>query len=133
MPRFLSILFIVLSSVFGTAQTLTCSDIKNGVFIYFSHADGHQSTYTRNGNEQKEVNHLTHESVDYVVEWASDCSYFLQYITGKEDRPREEQEFAKKHKFLIQILQVTEQYYVFQTSLDKSTNPIIMTDTLWIK
>jgi hypothetical protein len=126
-------LLIVLLPLFSSAQSPTCSDIKNGVFIFFSHLDGHRSTYTRNGNDQKEVNSLTHQSVDYVVAWVSDCSYSLQYITGLEDRPAQEQEMARKHKFLVQILKVTDDYYTYQTSLDKATNPVIATDTLWIK
>lgn len=47
-----------------------------------------------------------------------------------EDKPKETQELVKKHKFLFQILSVTDDYYVFQSTLDKASNPVILTDTL---
>ena len=39
----------------------------------------------------------------------------------------------KKHKFLIQITSVSQDYYIFQSFLDKESNPVILKDTLWIK
>jgi hypothetical protein len=127
------VLLILLLPLFSLAQTPTCSDVKNGVFIFFNHSDGAQSTYTRSGDQQKEVNTSKHESIIYDVEWINDCSYFLKYNSGAEDRPRQEQELMKRHKFLIRILKVTGDYYIFQSQLDKASNPVIMTDTLWIK
>ena len=49
-PALLSLLFI---PVFLSAQTLNCSDLKNGVFVSLSRADGSMSIYTRNGDMQK--------------------------------------------------------------------------------
>jgi hypothetical protein len=127
---FCLLLFIPLLS---PAQTLSCSDLKNGVFVFFSGADGSSRTYTRNGEMQKEFNPVTRETTTWDVEWVSDCIYSLKYSSGMEDKPKETQELLKKHKFLFQILSVTDDYYIFQSSLDKATNPVILTDTLWIK
>lgn len=126
------LLFIGLPQT-GKSQTPTCSEIKNGVFVYFSRATGTESTYTRNGETQKEFNPAKHETILWDVEWESDCSYFLKYNSGMEERPKDEQAIFKKHKILTQILQVTENYYVFRTSFDKASNPTILNDTLWIK
>ena len=99
----------------------------------FSRADGSRSTYTRNGEEQKEFNPATHESVIWDVEWVSDCAYYLKYNSGLEDTPKQTQELLKKHKFLYQILNVTDDYYIFQSTLDKASNQVVLKDTLWIK
>jgi hypothetical protein len=117
----------------NSAQTLSCSDMKNGVFVYFSYADGSSSTYTRNGEVQKEFNPATHTTVIWDVEWVSDCAYYLKYNSGMEDKPKETQNMLKKHKFLLQILSITNDYYIFQSTLDKASNPVILHDTLWIK
>jgi hypothetical protein len=117
----------------GFSQTLSCSDIKNGVFIFFSKKDGSRSTYTRSGNVQKEFDASTHETVLWDVEWESDCSYYLKYNSGMEDKPKQEMEILKKHKVLFKITSVTEDYYSFESYLDKSSNPINFKDTLWIK
>ncbi len=50
-----------------------------------------------------------------------------------EDKPKETQELLKKHKLLIQILNVTDDYYIFQSTFDKASNPVLLKDTLWIK
>jgi hypothetical protein len=129
-PWLFSFLFLPL---FNLAQTLNCSDLKNGVFVYFSHTDGSNSTYTRNRDTQKEFNLATRETVNWDVEWVGDCTYYLKYNSGMEDKPRETQELMKKHRFLFQILSMTDDYYIFQSTLDKASNPIILKDTLWIK
>lgn len=115
------------------SQTLTCSDIKNGVFISFSKTDGSKTIDTRAGDVQKELDASTHETVLWDVEWVNDCSYYLKYNSGLEDKPKKVLEMLKKHKFLIQIISVSQDYYIFQSFLDKESNPVISRDTLWIK
>ncbi len=127
------ILSILLAARSVTAQAPNCMDLKNGVFIYFSSADGSHHTYTRNGNMQKEVNPATHETTIWDLEWVSDCAYLLTYNSGMEDRPKSTQQLLKNHKFFCQITSVTDDYYVVQTGLDKASNPVVEKDTLWIK
>jgi len=132
---------IIIYSLFGllfnplltSAQTLNCSDLKNGVFVFFSSADGASRTYTRNGAMQKEFNPVTRETTIWDVEWVSDCIYSLKYNSGFEDKPKQTQELLKNHKFLFQILSVTDDYYTFQSTLDKTSNPVVLKDTLWIR
>ena len=128
-----SLLSLLFAPLLNLAQTLSCSNLKNGVFVAFSRADGSRSTYTRNAEVQKEFNPATHETVVWDVEWVSDCSYYLKYNSGLEDKPKQTQELLKEHKFLFQILSVTDDYYIFQSTLDKASNPVLTKDTLWIK
>jgi hypothetical protein len=128
-----SLFSLLFTPLLISAQPLSCSDLKNGVYIFFSGADGSSRTYTRNGEMQKEFNPATRETTIWDVEWVSDCIYSLKYNSGLEDKPKQEQELLKKHKFVFQILSVTDDYYIFQSTLDKATNPVILKDTLWIK
>jgi hypothetical protein len=118
---------------FSQTKTLTCGDIKNGIFIFYSSVDGSLSTYTRNGEVQKEVNPRTHQTVLWDVEWLSDCSYSLKYNSGYDDLPKKQMDILNKHKVVVEILSVTDNYYVYKSSMDKATNPTLLTDTLWIK
>ncbi len=127
---FFSLLFTPLLS---PAQAPGCSDLKNGVFVFFSHADGASRIYTRNGGTQKEFDPATRETGIWDVEWVSDCAYYLKYSSGLEDRPKQTQELLKKHKILIQIVKVTDDYYTFQSAIDKAPGPVVLQDTLWIK
>lgn len=137
-PENLRLIGIILSfgcSFHGIAQSppLTATDIKNGVFVYFSYRDGSKSTYTRNGDTQKEVNSVTRENTLWDIQWINDSTYSMQYNSGLEDHPKEELNLLKKHKVVVQILAVTDNYYIFRSSPDKASNPAILTDTLWIK
>lgn len=129
---FLMLYFLIIAAS-AFSQTLTCSDVKNGVFISFSKTDGSKTIYTRSGDVQKELNASTRETVLWDLEWINDCSYYLKYNSGLEDKPKQELEKLKKHKFLIQIISVTQDYYIFQSFLNKESNPVILKDTLWIK
>lgn len=122
-----------LAPVLTRAQATSCSDVRNGVFVYFSFADGSRCTYTRNGETQKEFNPTTHETITWDVEWMGDCAYYLKYNSGFEDKPKQAQEVLKKHKFLYQVVTVTKDYYIYQSTLDYASNPVISKDTLWIK
>lgn len=128
-----SFIGLLLTSLSGSAQAQSCSDLKNGVFVFFSRADGSIRTYTRNGKTQKEFNPETRETVIWDVEWVGDCAYYLKYSSGWEERPKQAQELLKKHKVLVQILKISDDYYTFQSTLDKASNPVIILDTLWIK
>jgi hypothetical protein len=124
---------LLFAPMLSSTQTAICSDLKNGVFISFSGADGSLTTYTRNGETQKEITPVTHETVIWDVEWVSDCAYYLKYNSGLEDKPKQTQELLKKHKYLCQILNITDDYYIFKSTLDKVSNPVLLQDTLWIK
>lgn len=118
---------------FVQAQSPTYASVKNGVFIYFSRANGSKATCTRSGETQKEINPVTRESALWDVQWLNDSVYSMQYNSGLEDKPREELKLLQKHKVIVQILAVTEDYYTYRTSLDKVSNPAVSNDTLWIK
>jgi hypothetical protein len=130
---FLILFFAPSHSNFLHAQPLNCTDLKNGVFVYFSYKDGSKSTYTRNGGTQKEFNPLTRESVLWDIQWIDDCTYSMQYNSGMEDKPKAELDLLRKHKIVAQIISTTEDYYIFKTNLDKTSGPAMLTDTLWIK
>jgi hypothetical protein len=131
-------LFVILGCllIFPSAaftQALSCADIKTGVFIYFLQKDGAKIVCTRTADEQREVNASARQTVVWEINWISDCSYVVTYNSGLEDAPRQTQQLVRKHKFVNTITNVTPDYYIVQTSLDKPSNPVLTIDTLWIK
>jgi hypothetical protein len=114
-------------------QSLSCTDIKTGVFIYFLQKDGSRVVCTRTADEQREVNASARQTVVWEINWISDCVYVLAYNSGYEDAPKQTQQLVRKHKFVNTITNVTPDYYIVQTSLDKPSNPVLTIDTLWIK
>ena len=57
-----ALLVILFAAQLSKAQVPNCIDLKNGIFVSFSLADGSRTTYTRKGEMQKEVDTVTHES-----------------------------------------------------------------------
>ncbi len=114
-------------------QSLNCTEIKSGVFIYFLTKDGSKIVCSRTADEQREFNASAHPTVVWAINWNSDCSYLLTYSSGLEDAPKQTQQLLSKHKFVNTITSITPDYYIVQTSLDKPLNPVLTIDTLWIK
>jgi hypothetical protein len=130
---FVILSFFLIFPLVAFTQSLSCADIKSGVFIYFLKKDGSKIVCTRTADEQREFNASAHQTVDWEIKWISDCSYVLAYNSGYEDAPKQTQELVRKHKFVNTITGVTPDYYIVQTSLDKPSNPVLTIDTLWIK
>jgi hypothetical protein len=131
-------LFVILSCslifpLTAFTQSVGCADIKNGVFIYLLKKDGSKIVCTRTADEQREFNVSAHQTVVWEINWTNDCTYVLTYSSGLEDAPKQTQQLVRKHKFVNTITSVTPDYYIVQTSLDKPLNPVLTTDTLWIK
>ncbi len=120
-------------TTYGQPTPLKCTDVKNGVFYLYLKDEGYRYAYTRNGDVQTEVNSKTHQTMLWDVKWINECTYTLKYSSGAEDSPKPERDLLKKHVQFIEILNVTEDYYVFKSTFDKLTNPTILEDTCWIK
>ncbi len=129
-------LVIIFQPVFARSQdnqTLTCADIRNGIFYYFGKGSEGEETFIRKGALQREQVPAKKETLSWEIEWISDCIYTLKYQSGAENHPEAEQKFLVKHLLVTEVLQVTDNYLVFRSAFDKATNPTILKDTIWIK
>lgn len=98
--------FLAFPSVAFT-QSVGCTDIKSGVFVYFLKTDGSKVVCTRTAEEQREFNTLTHETAVWDIKWISDCTYVLDYSSGLEDASKQVRQLVKRHKFVNTITGVT--------------------------
>ena len=132
---FITNLFLFLSfSIDSIAQNkqLTCSDIKDGIFYYYPKNSADRYIDVREGELLNEKNTKTGDSSIWQVKWTDECIYSLKYVSGNAKTTDEMQAFLKKHKFIYEILKVTNEYYVFKGYVDKTTNIPILTDTIWL-
>jgi hypothetical protein len=112
---------------------LQCTDVRNGTFNYFDQKTGESEIFIRKGEVQRETIPKRKETIFWDVAWLNDCTYTLKYQSGAENRPAAEQKLLTKHIVVTEFQQVTEDYVTFRSSLDKGSNPAILTDTMWIK
>ena len=132
--RFFILLFF-LSSLLMQCQpnVITCKDIKNGKFRFYSKRSGDQYLVIRHDSLQKELNLTTGDTSYWKVSWLNDCTFSAHYISGGPAKSDEEKDFLHNHKTVVQILKITPEYYIVQGSLDSLHSAMSIRDTIWIQ
>ncbi|MEI9934262.1 MAG: hypothetical protein WDM71_05295 [Ferruginibacter sp.] len=107
-----------------------CTDFKEGIFYAYQKNSSSQYSIERQGNTEKETDLKTQDSSLWKISWKSDCSYTLEYISGKitDDQAK----FLKKHKLAFLIQTVEKDYYIYSAYVDKISGVLLGYDTLWI-
>src|SRR5580658_3341244 len=108
---FLFLLFYGPTIVSGQDNaSLTCSDVRNGIFNYFDQRSGESESFIRKGGIQREILPKRRETIIWEVNWLNECTYNLKYQSGGENRTREEQKILKNHIIVVEILRVSDDY-----------------------
>ena len=127
-------LFFLLSlNICKCQDKAICKELKSGIFNSYPKNSSDHYLINRSDEFQKEVNTKTGDTVLWKINWISDCTYSLQYISGSEKVTPELSEFYKQHKVVYQIQIATADYYIFKASADKASNTVFQTDTVWMK
>ncbi|WP_169337665.1 hypothetical protein [Segetibacter koreensis] len=79
-----------------------------------------------------EYNLEKRDSTLWKIDWSNDCTYSLKYISGNTHMEPEMESFLKKHKMVYQIINVTNDYYVYNGYIDKISRDFIQSDTMWL-
>jgi hypothetical protein len=107
-----------------------CEDLKNGIF--YSYDGTFESIYYRSGEEQKEINTETGDSSIWQIKWLDNCNYTLKLIKGNSYTDKQIL-YIKQHLVFVKILNITDQYYTYESHFDKLTGKLVIADTLWLK
>jgi len=119
-------------SVQAQNKTITCADLKTGLFHSYPKNSSDHYISNREGDSQNEVNVKTGDSILWKINWIDDCRYTLKFVSGNVKMNEDVSSFLKKHKMAYEISKVTINYYVFKTYIDKTSGLPIETDTMWI-
>ncbi|ANE49640.1 hypothetical protein [Flavisolibacter tropicus] len=109
-----------------------CSNFKNGCFHSYPINSADHYILHRDGATQKEINAVTGDSIIWKLDWNSDCSYSLKYISGSKLK-REELAVLKQHTFFYEITENTPDYYLFNGYLENKKGALLQSDTMWLK
>ena len=127
------ILLAVLLPGFILGQKKTkCKKVKTGNFYFYPAKSSNTFLISRNDSLQKEINLQTMDTSFWKLEWKTPCSFTLTFLKKTGKVSEEERTFLKSNRTVIEILEITKDYYVFKGWLDNVTAPSI-TDTLWMK
>lgn len=116
------------------SQSLSCKDLKEGIFYSYPKNTDSKYLYERTGDYQKETDLKKGDTTLWKVKWKNDCTYSIEYISGNNKTNEEAFELLKKkkHKLLFEIKRITDDYYTYASYLDKTSNLPLELDTLWL-
>ena len=95
----LLIIFLLAFPTIANCQTksLTCADLKNGVFYSYPKNTSDRYFSIREGAVQREANLTNGDTTIWQVNWLTDCSYALKYVSGAKTAPKEVLDVLKKY------------------------------------
>ena len=132
--RFIAIVYI-LSIISFTAHSQIpedCAALKSGVFYSYPKNTADRFVSYRDNGIAKEYDLIKGDSSIWKVDWKSNCSYSLKFVSGSAKQKPEVAEFLKKHIFFYTIQSITSDYYVFNGYIDKPKGDLLHSDTMWL-
>ena len=117
----------------GQSKGPDCRKVKTGTFYFYPANSQEAYTIIRNGAVQKEINMHQSDTAFFRISWLSDCSFTLKFIKKSRNLSDEEKSVYNAHNLVIEILEVTKQYYTMKAALDSLSSRMTFTDTLWFK
>ena len=129
----LLLLLFVASGTVVQAQTSSpsCEALQTGLFYYYS-ADNFDYAFMREADVQKEINLSNGDTTLWTIKWKNDCTYTLKYVSGGPYTEPTKLQLSKA-VIVVTILEKSPDYYIYNTYLNRISDKIVSTDTLWLK
>jgi hypothetical protein len=124
-------LVVFLTKPYKTFCQNKCEDLKNGTFYSYTR-EGIESIFIRHGEMQKELNTQSEDSTVWQIKWVGNCSYTLKFLQGN-GYPDGQIIFLKQHIFFFRVLEITDNYYLYESHQDGPSGKLIFMDTVWLK
>ena len=126
---FIFVLFPFISK--AQNNKLTCAEIKKGVFHFYPKNLSNHFLIIREDDIAHEIDLATGDTSVWEIKWTDDCVYSTKFISGSQKKDDNTLSFLKRHKFVFDVLNITDDYYVFKGYTDKISDLPIMSDTIW--
>lgn len=127
---FFSLAFLLPSLVFGQLISADCKKVKTGNFYFYPPKSQKGFLIIRDNTTQEEINLQTGDTSFWRIKWQSPCAFTLSFLGKSQPASNEEIAFYNSHKTVVEILNVTKEYYTFKGRLDNAATSNV-TDTLW--
>jgi hypothetical protein len=114
-------------------KTLNCTDLHNGIFHCYPKNLNQPYLIRRDGEFQYEYDITDNDTARWQVKWTNDCTYTMKFVEGRSKNFTDETvAYLNKHNIVIQITNVTNEYYIYNSYIDKASNLPLQTDTIWL-
>lgn len=125
-------MLIVFIPLFSIAQQKNCAALHNGTFYTYDKVANNHTLIIRNGDLQQEINRETNDTSLWKVDWRSECNCMLTYVSGGQIEKRLKS-IPAKVIVNVQILQTTNDYYVYKSFVRLYGTESTTSDTVWLK
>jgi hypothetical protein len=130
---YFSIIFLFPLTIIGQPKASGCDKIKNGTFYFYPLRSQKEFVIIRDDSIQKEIDIKTSDTSFWKVEWVNNCHLNLKFIRSSQSMSNAKKSFFNSHITVVEVLDVTKDYYIFKGGLDSINNANILTDTMWLK
>jgi len=117
--------------LFAQKESPACINIHTGTFYIYPKNTTEKYVDTRDNEFVHETDITTGDTSLWKIKWLNDCTYSLSLVEVSGEKADAVRAIMKKHTLVYKIKSVTNEYYVFDGYLDKTTNLPIQTDTMW--
>src|ERR1700754_1251253 len=127
------LLFILFALTTRSQKISNCKSLQSGTFFLYPKNSTDKYSWTRTADQQFETNLVTGDSTVYSVKWSGECGYSLKLVKTSEKLKPADKSFLEQHVVYYEILEKTDDYYVFKAHVDKPSGILLQTDTVWLK
>jgi hypothetical protein len=117
----------------GCSQSVDCSKVKNGKFSYISKSDRRKVFIERYDSIQVEYDYIKKDTLKSRIVWQDDCKFQMFINAFSEAKPNSQDSFYATHPVIVEIVQVTHQYYICKVNFSTGKRDIELRDTMYIQ
>lgn len=122
------LLFLVL--MLNTKER-NCDSIKNGIFYFYPPDGSEPYQIIRKDSIQEEINLKTLDTSFWKIKWSDDCTATLHIVRTTKKIEEYERAFLFGHSSIMQVLSISDKYYIFRGALDSLNSQFKIVDTIW--
>lgn len=131
--------FLLFSALFFAPVFLSAQEkraisenLKEGVFYYAPKNTQSQILIRRANGKQVFTDIINGDTSAWKIEWLNDSIYTLKFISCSCPAPNNNVKL-NEHIVVHQIIQITEDYYLYKETVDNAANKKYTIDTVWRK
>jgi hypothetical protein len=122
---------IFIALILTSFSSQDCSTLKNGIFYFYPPDSSEPFQIIRKDSVQEEINMKTQDTSFWKIKWSNDCFANLHLIRITKKMEDDEKAFLFGHTTVMQVLSISDKYYVFKAGLDSLNSLFTVVDTVW--
>lgn len=135
MLKFTTLSFLILCSVISwkCEQPIDCSKVKIGNFFYYAKLDGRKISIERKDSLQIEIDPKKNSILRSKMVWIDNCKFKMYVNAYSESKLDREDSILSTKAALIEILNITSDFYTCNVNFTTSKREYNLKDTIYFQ